>query len=95
LLDKYECFGNVGDTHLVPWVIDLGYTYISPEDEGKPHVFISMISHCPPTDELLRVEALVLLGIMLSRLEESSYRSHWVMPVRVSSEECKAFLTCI
>jgi hypothetical protein len=84
LLDRYECFGNVGDTHLVPWVIDLDYTYISPEDQGKPHVFISMINHCPPTDELLRVEALIILGIILSRLEESSYRSHRAIPVRIS-----------
>ncbi|KAL3485990.1 hypothetical protein BJX62DRAFT_242407 [Aspergillus germanicus] len=81
LLDKYECFSNVADTYLVPWVIDLDDAYISPEDQGKPHVFISMINRCPPTDELLRVEALVVLGIMLSRLEETSLRSHRVMPV--------------
>ncbi|KAL2847578.1 hypothetical protein BJX68DRAFT_267982 [Aspergillus pseudodeflectus] len=53
LLDRYECFGNVGDTNLDPSVIDISDAYIAHEGMGKPHVFIAMINHYPSTDELL------------------------------------------
>jgi hypothetical protein len=84
LLDKYECFGNVGDTNLDPSVVDISDAYIAHEGMGKPHVFIAMINHYPPTDELLRVEALLILGVMLTRLETASLRSHRAMPVGIS-----------
>ncbi|KAJ0425023.1 hypothetical protein BJY00DRAFT_308907 [Aspergillus carlsbadensis] len=85
LLDKYESFENVDDANDTPRALDVADTYIAHEDMGKPHVFITMINHCPPTDELLRVEALLILGVTLSRLEHAEFLAHRVMPINALS----------
>ncbi|KAL2829324.1 hypothetical protein BJY01DRAFT_255073 [Aspergillus pseudoustus] len=63
---KYESFGNATDYSIDPWPIDLGDAYISAD--GKPHVLMTMINHFLPAEDLLRAEAMVVLGVMLTRL---------------------------
>ncbi|KAL4883170.1 hypothetical protein BJY04DRAFT_27853 [Aspergillus karnatakaensis] len=83
LLDRYEAYGDLRSSVLVPWITDI--RWVNRRHDGNPHVQLAMVQHTPPTEELLRTELLTLLGVMITRLGVEDLAEHRVMPVMALS----------
>ncbi|KAL4782563.1 hypothetical protein BJX76DRAFT_358827 [Aspergillus varians] len=83
LLEKYEAFGALGKSKLVPWTTDI--RSVDRRHDGNPHILLMMIQHTSPVEELLRTEILTLVGVIITRLGAQSLADHRVMPVMALS----------
>ncbi|KAL2839377.1 hypothetical protein BJY01DRAFT_250557 [Aspergillus pseudoustus] len=81
--DEYEAYGNITDTAITPWSLDPGEVWQG--RDGTPHLTFTMINHSAPHQGLLRVELLMILGVMLTRHRIVSMKAHNIMPVSIQA----------